>query len=110
MDQIFSKFLREGAEVLALTFRNIIDLSIKLSNFPEEWKTARLKPTFKNDVRTDLKNYRPILLLPLVLKIIEKSIHFQIGDYLHVSVRLQDEPFNRLLSGSVDRLCFNWNG
>ena len=110
MEQILSKFLREGAEVLALTFKNIINLSIKLSNFSEEWKIAKLKPTFKKDVRTDLKNYRPILLLPLVSKIIEKSIHFQIEDYLNVSVRLHDEPFNRLLSGSVDRLCFNWNG
>ena len=110
MDQIFSKFLREGAEVLALTFRNITDLSIKLSNFPEEWKIAKLKPTFKNDVKTDLKNYRSVLLLPLVLKIIEKSIHFRIGDYLHVSVRLQDDPFNRLLSDWVDWLSFNWNG
>ena len=36
MEQILSKFLRESAAVLALTFRNIINLSIKLSNFSEE--------------------------------------------------------------------------
>ena len=36
MKQILSKFLRESAAVLALTFRNIINLSIKLSNFSEE--------------------------------------------------------------------------
>ena len=32
--------------------------------------------------RTDLKNYRPISLLLLVSKIIEKSIHYQRQDYL----------------------------
>ena len=42
-----------------------------------------LKPVFKKGARTDLKNYRPISLLPLVSKIIEKSIHFQIEDYLN---------------------------
>ena len=36
MDQIPAKFLRDGAEVLALPLGNIINLSIKLSTFPEE--------------------------------------------------------------------------
>ena len=47
MDQIPAKFLRDGAEVLALPLRNIINLSIKLSTFPEECKIAKLKPIFK---------------------------------------------------------------
>ena len=83
MDQIPAKFLRECAEVLALPLGNIINLSIKLSSFPEECKIAKLKPVFKKSARTDPKNYRSISLLPLVSKIIEKSIHFQIEDYLN---------------------------
>ena len=38
MDQIPAKFLRDGAEVLALPLGDIINLSIKLSTFPEECK------------------------------------------------------------------------
>ena len=67
---------------MALPLGNIINLSIKLSTFPEECKTAKLKPIFKKGARTDSKNYRPVSLLPLVSKIIEKSIHFQIEDFL----------------------------
>ena len=78
MDQIPAKFLRNGAEVMALPLRNLINLSIKLSNFPEECKVAKLKPKFKKGARTDPKKYQPISLLPLISKIIEKSIHFQI--------------------------------
>ena len=70
MDQIPVKFLRDVAEVLALPLRNIINISMKLSTFPEECKIAKLKPIFKKGARTDLKNYRPISLLPLVSKII----------------------------------------
>ena len=77
MDQIPAKFLRDVAKVLALPLRNIIDISIKLSTFPEESKIAKLKPIFKKGARADPKNYRSISLLPQVSTIIEKSIHFQ---------------------------------
>ena len=83
MDQIPAKLLRDGAEVLALPLRKIINLSIKLSTFPEESKIAKLKPIFKKGAKTDSKNCRPISLLPLASKLIEKSIHFQIEDYLN---------------------------
>ena len=43
MDQIPANFLRDGAEVLALPLGNMINLSIKLSTFPEECKIAKLK-------------------------------------------------------------------
>ena len=61
----------------------MINLSTKLSALTEECKIAKLKPIFKKGARADPKNYRPISLLPLVSKIIEKSIHFQIEDYLN---------------------------
>ena len=76
MDQIPTKFLRDGAEVLALPLGNIINLSLKLSTFPEECKIVKLKPILKKGARADPKNYRPIPLLLLVSKIIKKSIHF----------------------------------
>ena len=83
MDQIPAKFLRDGAEVLAFPLGNIIHLSIKLSTFPGECKIAKLKPIFIKGARADPKNYRPISLLPLVSKIIKKSIRIQIEDYLN---------------------------
>ena len=82
MDQIPAKFLRDCAEVLAFPLRNKINLSIKLSTFPEECKIAKLKPIFKKGASTDPKNYCPISLLPLVSNI-KKSIHFHIENYLN---------------------------
>ena len=83
LDEISSKFLKDGAEVLALPICNLINLSLKLSCFPDQCKIAKLKPLFKKGSKTDPKNYRPISLLPLVSKIIEKTIHLQTQDYLN---------------------------
>ena len=41
-----------------------------------------MKPLFKRGSKTDPKNYRPISLLPLISKIIEKIIHDQTKNFL----------------------------
>ena len=33
--------------------------------FPNAWKRARVSPIFKEDLRTDPNNYRPISVLPV---------------------------------------------
>ena len=43
--------------------------------------TLKIKPLFKKRIKTEDKNHRPISLLPLISKVIEKSIHNQIQDY-----------------------------
>ena len=47
LDGISSKFLRDGAEVIALPQCSLINLSIKKSLFPDQCKIGNLKPLFK---------------------------------------------------------------
>ena len=63
--------------VLAKFISTIYNLPIKDSIFPSDCKITKLKPLFKKDSKTDPKNYRPVSLLPLVSKIIQKFIHDQ---------------------------------
>ena len=86
LDGIFSKFLKDGAEVLALPLQlckfckckkndlDLVNLSIKQSLFSDQCKIAKLKPLFKKGSKGDPKIYRNILL-PVVSKIIENTIH-----------------------------------
>ena len=55
----------------------LCNLSIKYSIFPTHCQIAKLKPLYKKGSTTLPKNYRPILLLPLISKIIEKVVHDQ---------------------------------
>ena len=58
------------------------NLSISLSSFPDDCKIAKLKPLYKKEAKTKPKNYRPISLLPLISKVIEKAIHNQTQNFL----------------------------
>ena len=82
IDEIPSRFLKDRAKILAKPISDIINLSIKLSTFPDKCKIAKLISLFKKGSKTDLKNYRPISLLPLLSKLIEKAIHIQTQEYL----------------------------
>ena len=82
MDEISSKCLRDGAEVLAKPICDIISLSIKLSSSPDKCEIAKLIPLSIKGLKTDAYNCRSISLLPLLSKLIEKAIHTQTQQYL----------------------------
>ena len=85
IDNLSGKFLKDGASILAKPISKICSLSIKYSLFPADCQIAKLKPLFKKGSTTHPKNYRPISLLPLISKIIEKVIHDQTQEFLDTS-------------------------
>ena len=70
-DQIFAKFLKDGAPVIAIHLANILKLSIKLVFFfPLKCKVAKTKPLFELRIKTEARNYRLISLLHLISKVV----------------------------------------
>ena len=55
---------------------------MKYSVFPKDCQIAKLKPVYKKGSLTLPKTYRPISLLLLISKIIEKVIHDQTQAFL----------------------------
>ena len=82
IDNISGLFLKDGAEVLSSPIAQLCNLSISTSSFPDGCKTAKLLPLYKKGCKTDPQNYRPISLLPLISKIIEKIVHNQTQSFL----------------------------
>ena len=85
IDNISGKFFKDGAEILAKPISQICNLSIKKSKFPSQCKIAKVTPLFKKGSKTDPKNYRPISLLPIISKVIEKVVYEQTQKYLDTS-------------------------
>ena len=55
---------------LSIIFNNIINTGI----FPNLWKSANITPVHKKDSKQDVRNYRPISLLPIFAKILERIL------------------------------------
>ena len=79
----------EVEKQLKLVKRN---LSLKTSILPTDWKVAKVIPTHKSGALSKPDNYRPISVLPVSSKIIEKIIHRQLITFLdknHLLTKLQ---------------------
>ena len=66
---------------LQIIYSNILSTSI----YPDIWKLANVTPIFKKGDKQLIKNYRPISLLPICGKILEKIIFNQLYTYLHTN-------------------------
>jgi len=67
-------------EILSIV--HIINCSIINGNVPDELKVARIIPIHKKKDKTDFTNYRPISIVRILAKILEKIIKNQLLEYL----------------------------
>ena len=63
----------------------IFNRSIVSGVFPTEWKSTKVIPLFKQGERSDLNNYRPISIIPVVAKVFERIVYNQFYEYLTVN-------------------------
>ena len=71
------KFLKIVSDLVAIPLCHIINLSFRHGVFPDLLKTAKVIPLFKAGPADEVNNYRPISLLSIFDKIIEKLMHKQ---------------------------------
>ena len=81
MDNIVAKVLQMAAPAVAPSLTEIFNMSIDTQQFFSEWKTAKVIPFFKKGKLSLLDNYRPISILPIVSKLMERILYDQIYEY-----------------------------
>ena len=82
-DNIPARFVKDAASVLKKkTVIHIVNLSIQTGIVPCELKNARVVLLFKKNKRSDVSNYRPVSVLSVFSKILEKAVYVQLEDYL----------------------------
>lgn len=77
-DTLSNKMLKKEPYVFARLLKPLINESLDVGIFPSCLKTANVIPILKKGDPTNLNNYRPISLLPVISKVFEKVLNAQL--------------------------------
>ena len=83
LDGLSVKFLKLSTNVITAPLTKILNLSIITGIFPESFKKAKVTPCFKKGDKSEKANYRPISILPILSKIIERHVSDHLKLYLN---------------------------
>ena len=83
LDLLSAKFLKLASNIISEPLCHIFNLSIRKCVFPSLFKLAKVIPAYKNKgSKHDVSNYRPIAILPIMSKIIEKHVKRHLMNFL----------------------------
>ena len=106
-DNVSAKILRLAGSSIVPSLTKLIKLSLQKSIVPDLWKSSNVIPIHKKDSKSDINNYRPISLLPIVSKILEKIVFKAVYNFLHAnSVLSKHQSGFRPNDSTVNQLAF----
>lgn len=81
VDKISLQMLKLCMPVISIYLTHLINLCLEKSYFPKYWKYAVICPIPKVNNPLEYKDLRPISLLSILSKILEKVVYLQINDF-----------------------------
>ena len=81
-DNLKPSLVKENKDILADKITFLINLSFKTGDVPDKLKLAKVIPIFKKNNRHDPNNYRPISLLSVINKLMEKLMFKRISKFI----------------------------
>ena len=82
-DEIPGRLLREGPLWIASPLCMLFKGSLISGCLPQDWTRANITPVFKKGNKPHPRNYRPVSLTCLVVKVLECLIHRQVVRFLN---------------------------
>ena len=75
IDGLSARLLKIAAPAIAPSLTKLMNICITTGVFPSAWKVARITPLYKADAKSDKNNYRPVSVLPVLSKVLERHMH-----------------------------------
>lgn len=83
IDEISDYLIKKCGQNLTKPLTYIINLSLSTGSFPDKLKIAKVRPLHKKGLETEIENYRPVSLLSVFSKILEKIMHKRLVSFLN---------------------------
>jgi hypothetical protein len=92
LDELPPGMIKDCAAEISKPLAFIINLSITSGEVPSIWKEAKIIPIHKSG-NNKPENYRPISILPIFSKIVERAVKSQLSDFFEKNRLLTDSQF-----------------
>ena len=93
IDGLNNKIITKILDKIAKPLATIFNYSFELGIFPEDMKQSKIIPIFKGGNKTSASNYRPISILPIMSKILEKLYCIRLTKYLQEKQIFNDTQY-----------------
>ena len=92
-DKIPTLVLKNQANILSPSITQIFNKSLAQGKLPPSWKKANIIPIHKKGSKFQATNYRPISLLPIISKVLERCVYNKIIEYIIPKLADQQHGF-----------------
>ena len=83
-DGVSATMLKATASSIAPAITKLFNKTIQLGQIPNDWKLSSIVPIPKGNAASSVSNYRPISLLPILSKLLERHMYYLIVSHLEV--------------------------
>ena len=104
IDQIRPQDLKENAHIFAPLISKLINLRILEETFPQDIKTALVKPIYKSRAKSDFNNYRPISILPIIEKVYEEILVRRLKCFIEKHKLIHKQQYGYQAGKSINKL------
>jgi hypothetical protein len=99
-DGLPTRLLKDFAALLAAPLCQLFNISLGMGYVPAQWKLANVIPVYKKGDRHCPNNYRPISLLPVISKVMERCVYDNIIH--HLRPKITPAQYGFLANRSID--------
>lgn len=95
------------ADLISLPLQHICNSSLATGIFPDKMKIARVAVLHKGGPLDDVNNYRPISVLPVFSKVLERVIKLRLSNFLNERQLLVNEQYGFRTQSSTEIALLN---
>ena len=101
-DDLSSNIIIDAYDSLKNILFHIFKVSIKQGIFPDRLKIAKVTPIFKSGAKNNVSNYRPMSILPVLLKVLERIMYNRVYNHIDCKGLLYEKQFGFQRNNSTE--------